>query len=46
MGISKDKTRIIITLERKLKDELKKKALEQNRSINNLITTILKDYVK
>lgn len=44
--ISKDKTRYALTLEKNDKAELEKIAKEQNRSLNNLIETILKDYLK
>lgn len=40
------KTRSLITLDDELKAELEKIAKEQNRSLNNLIETILKDYLK
>lgn len=43
--ISDDKTRYALTLEKELKSQLEKKAKEQNRSLNNLIETILKEYV-
>lgn len=46
MGVSKEKTRTLITLEKELKVKLEKLAKEQNRSFNNLVVTILKDYVK
>lgn len=40
------KTRIALTIEKDLKKDLEQIALEQNRSLNNLITTILKEYMK
>lgn len=43
--ISDDKTRYALTLEKELKTQLEKEAKEQNRSLNNLIETILKEYV-
>ena len=45
MAISKDKTRTNITIEKDLKKELEDIAKEQNRSFNNLVITILKDFV-
>lgn len=44
MTISKDKTRTNITIEKELKKELEDIAKEQNRSFNNLVITILKDF--
>lgn len=43
--ISDDKTRYALTLEKALKKQLEIKAKEQNRSLNNLIETILKNYI-
>ncbi len=43
--ISKDKVRYALTLLRKDKSELEKIAKKQNRSLNNLIETILKEYL-
>lgn len=45
MSISKDNTRIILTIPKDLKAELEKIAQEQNRSFNNLVITILKEFV-
>mgnify|MGYP003193079700 CR=1 FL=1 len=42
--VRKDKTRTNITIEKELKTKLEQIAKEQNRSFNNLIITILKDY--
>lgn len=42
--IGKDKTRTNITIEKDLKTKLEQIAKEQNRSFNNLVITILKDY--
>lgn len=42
MSISKDNTRMILTIPKDLKAELEKIAQEQNRSVNNLILTIIK----
>lgn len=44
--ISDTKTRYALTIEKVDKLELEKIAKEQNRSLNNLIETILKDYLK
>lgn len=46
MTIAENKTRTLITLEKDVKSQLEKVAKEQNRSFNNLIETILKDYLK
>ena len=45
MSISKDKTRTQITIEKELKTKLEEVAKEQNRSFNNLVITVLKDYI-
>lgn len=45
MTIGKDKTRTNITIEKDLKKELEDIAKNQNRSFNNLVITILKDFV-
>ena len=44
--ISDEKTRYALTILKDDKAELEKIAKEQNRSLNNLIETILKDYLK
>lgn len=44
--ISDEKTRYALTILKTDKSELEKIAKEQNRSLNNLIETILKDYLK
>jgi predicted DNA-binding protein len=46
MTISKDKTRTGITISKELKKELEILAKEKNRSFNNLLITILEDYIK
>lgn len=43
--ISDLNTRTNITISKVLKKELEEIAKEQNRSFNNLVITILKDYV-
>lgn len=45
MAIGKDKTRTNITIEKELKAKLEELAKNDNRSFNNLIITILKNYV-
>lgn len=44
--ISDDKTRYLMLIEKDLKLELEILAKEENRSLNNLITKILSDYIK
>lgn len=44
MSISKDNTRTQITIPKELKAKLEKLAKNDNRSFNNLIITVLKDY--
>lgn len=46
MSISNNKTRTILTIEKELKQKLELIAKNQERSFNNLIIKILKDYVK
>lgn len=43
--ISDKNTRTLLTISKELKKELEKIAKDQNRSLNNLIVTVLKDYV-
>lgn len=45
MTIANNKTRYALTLEKSDKEKLEKIAKEQNRSLNNLIETILKQYL-
>ena len=45
MSISKNNTRTTITIPKDLKKELEIIAKEQNRSFNNLVITILKNFV-
>lgn len=45
MTISEKKTRTLLTLEKADKEKLEQIAKEENRSFNNLIETILKDYL-
>ena len=46
MSISKDNTRMILTISKELKSELERIAQEQNRSVNNLILTIIKNSIR
>jgi metal-responsive CopG/Arc/MetJ family transcriptional regulator len=46
MAIGKDKTRIVVTLTKELKEDLEKLAEAENRNVSNLINTILINYVK
>lgn len=46
MAISKENVRANITFPKELKKQLESMAKDQNRSFNNLVITILKDYVK
>lgn len=43
--ISNEKTRYALTLEKELKAQLEEEAKKQNRSLNNLIETVLKEYL-
>lgn len=43
--ISNKKTRYALTLEKEIKARLEEEAKKQNRSLNNLIETILKEYL-
>lgn len=45
MSISKDNTRMMFTIPKDLKIKLEQIAKEQNRSVNNLILTIIKNYI-
>jgi len=45
MAISQDKVRTIIIIPKDLKKELEKIAKQDNRSFNNLVIKILKDFV-
>lgn len=44
--LSDTNTRYSLTISKELKQTLEKIADEQNRSLNNLINTILREYVK
>lgn len=45
MAISKNNTRTLITIPKELKKQLEEIAKKDNRSFNNLVVKILKDYV-
>lgn len=45
MAVSKDKTGVLVNMDKELKEKLVQMAKEQNRSLSNLIVTVLKDYV-
>lgn len=45
MSISEDKTRTNITIPKDMKRQLEDIAQADNRSFNNLVITILKDYI-
>lgn len=45
MAISDENTRTNITIPKELKSQLEQLAKDQNRSFNNLVITILKQYV-
>ena len=45
MAVSKEKTGVLVNMDKTLNEELSKLAKEQNRSLSNLIVTILKKYV-
>lgn len=44
MAVSKEKTGVLVNMDKTLKEELSKLAKEQNRSLSNLIVTILQKY--
>ncbi|MGD3158266.1 hypothetical protein [Staphylococcus cohnii] len=46
MAVSDKKTRTLVTLEKTDKEKLEQLAKKKNRSFNNLVETILKDYLK
>ena len=45
MAISKENTRTNITIPKDMKEQLTNIAANENRSFNNLVITILKDYL-
>jgi predicted HicB family RNase H-like nuclease len=46
MSISKDNTRTQITIPKDLKKQLEDKAKLENRSFNNLVITVLKNFIE
>ena len=46
MSISKENTRTQLTINKELKKQLEKLAIIENRSFNNLVITILENYLK
>lgn len=46
MAVSKDKTGVLVNMDKTLKEKLSELAKKQNRSLSNLIVTVLKDYVE
>lgn len=46
MAIGKDKTRTMLTIDKEFKKQLEQIAEKENRSLNNLIITVLKDYAE
>lgn len=45
MAIAENNTRTLITIPKYLKTELEEKAKQENRSFNNLVVTILRNYL-
>jgi len=45
LAISDEKTRYALTIEKEIKAKLEQEATKQNRSLNNLIETILKNFL-
>lgn len=43
--ISENNTRVLITMPKETKERLEKLAKEDNRSVNNLILTIINKYI-
>ena len=43
--VGKDKVRILITIKDEMKAELEQVANKQNRTVSNLIVTIIKEYL-
>lgn len=46
MSIGKDKVRSNLVINKELKKQLENIAKEQNRSFNNIVITVLQNYVK
>ena len=45
MSISKDNVRTVLTISKELKSKLEVIAKQENRSLNNLIITIFKNFI-
>ena len=45
MTVSRNKTGVLVNMDKELKERLVQLAREQNRSLSNLIVTVLKSYV-
>lgn len=46
MAVSQDNTRIIITISKQTKENLKLLAKEEQRSVSNLCSKIVSDYIR
>jgi len=46
MAISKDKVRANLIINKELKKQLEEKAVKENRSFNNLVITLLENYLE
>jgi len=46
MAVGKDKTQVLLTLTKEDKEQLQKIAEDENRTLTNLINTIIKNYLK
>ena len=46
MPISKDKTSVLINMNKELKAELEERAKAENRSLTNYINTVLEQHIK
>ena len=46
MAVSKDKTGVLVNMDKSLKVKLSEIAKNQNRSLSNLIVTVLQNYVE
>nr|WP_297873501.1 DNA-binding protein [uncultured Blautia sp.] len=46
MAVSKDKTGVLVNMDKVLKEKLSVLAKKQNRSLSNLIVTVLQNYVE
>ena len=46
MAVGKDKTQVLLTLTKEDKEQLQKIAEDENRTLTNLINTIIKNYLR